>query len=126
MNGIKFIKETVSCQNDSAFVIHLSNRIKSKDELLHELSKKLRFPDYFGKNWDALYDCLTDLTWLEQKEIMIVHHKIPMLNENEIKIYLTILVDAINLWKKNEEHELEIFFPSSAEAVLKLYIEGMI
>lgn len=28
----------------------------------HEyLKEKLRFPDYYGKNLDALYDCLTDI-----------------------------------------------------------------
>lgn len=30
--------------------------------VLHEiLAEKLRFPDYYGHNLDALYDCLTEL-----------------------------------------------------------------
>ena len=29
----------------------------------HEyIAKKLGFPEYYGKNLDALYDCLTDIT----------------------------------------------------------------
>ena len=31
-------------------------------ETAHEhIAKQLRFPDYYGKNLDALYDCVTDL-----------------------------------------------------------------
>lgn len=32
-----------------------------KQALLQALSTALAFPAYFGFNWDALYDCLTDL-----------------------------------------------------------------
>ena len=26
-----------------------------------ELKRGLNFPDYYGENWDALWDCLTDI-----------------------------------------------------------------
>ena len=35
------------------------NRIKTKDALHAFLAKKLNFPDYYGKNLDALHDCLS-------------------------------------------------------------------
>ena len=28
-------------------------------------SKALSFPDYFGWNWDAFDECITDLSWLD-------------------------------------------------------------
>ncbi|MFG2227180.1 barstar family protein [Streptomyces sp. NPDC048644] len=34
-----------------------------KAEFLDRCARALRFPDWFGGNWDALADCLTDLSW---------------------------------------------------------------
>ena len=41
-----------------------ASRLDSERELLGELARVFRFPDYFGDNWDALDECLTDLEWL--------------------------------------------------------------
>ncbi len=37
---------------------------RSKKDFLDRTAKALDFPDWFGRNWDALKDCLTDLEWL--------------------------------------------------------------
>ncbi len=40
--------------------IELDGKLIKKDG--HDyLKKSLNFPDYYGKNLDALYDCLTDI-----------------------------------------------------------------
>jgi Barstar (barnase inhibitor) len=36
----------------------------TKAELLADLAAALRFPDWVGRNWDALSDALRDLSWL--------------------------------------------------------------
>jgi len=40
------------------------NRCKTMDDLFEEFATVLKFPNYFGQNLDALFDCLTDLEWL--------------------------------------------------------------
>ena len=35
---------------------------ETKDEVHDLLKREMAFPDYYGKNLDALYDCLTDLS----------------------------------------------------------------
>lgn len=37
--------------------------VRDKPEFLARCAGALRFPDWFGHNWDALADCLTDLSW---------------------------------------------------------------
>lgn len=34
-------------------------RIKTTDDFHLEIKEKLEFPDYYGENLDALWDCLT-------------------------------------------------------------------
>ena len=34
---------------------------RDKNAFLGAIAKALHFPDYFGHNWDAFYDCLLDL-----------------------------------------------------------------
>lgn len=36
--------------------------ITTKEELLDCLAQTFGFPEYFGRNWDALTDCLSDLS----------------------------------------------------------------
>lgn len=40
-------------------------RVRGKRGLLAAFARGLRFPGGFGGNWDALADCLQDLSWLE-------------------------------------------------------------
>src|SRR3546814_20135940 len=38
---------------------------RDKDDVLDRFAAALQFPDWFGRNWDALADCLGDLSlWL--------------------------------------------------------------
>ena len=37
--------------------------VADKAALLARLAESLTFPEWFGGNWDALEDCLTDLSW---------------------------------------------------------------
>lgn len=81
------------------------------DELFDELERKLEFP-YFGRNWDALNDLLLDLFWIKEKHIIIAHPVYPHLNKECWNIYLEILEECIDLYKRYDNGQrLYIVFP---------------
>ncbi|MBB5957776.1 RNAse (barnase) inhibitor barstar [Saccharothrix tamanrassetensis] len=45
---------------------------RSKSAALAAIGTAMEFPDYYGQNLDALYDCLTDLSWLPPGEHVLV------------------------------------------------------
>jgi len=47
-------------------------RLTSKAGLLGRAARALKFPEWFDKNWDALNDCLTDLSWLDGSGWVII------------------------------------------------------
>ena len=69
--------------------------------LLTEHARALDFPDYFGHNWDALEECLTDLEWLPAKGyILLITDAGCVLpdDEEEYETFLEILRDAGEAW----------------------------
>lgn len=46
--------------------------IRSKGEFYAAVAAALSFPDWFGRNLDALHDCLRDLSWLPPGEHVLV------------------------------------------------------
>lgn len=48
--------------------------VADKATLLQRFAAALAFPDWFGGNWDALEDCLTDLSWHEAPGYVLLLH----------------------------------------------------
>ena len=49
--------------------------IRTKADLMAAIAEAMNFPEYFGKNWDALDECLRDLNWISAKGyVLIIHH----------------------------------------------------
>lgn len=43
-----------------------------RGELLTAIGRVLRFPGYYGRNLDALEECLGDLSWLPEGQVVLV------------------------------------------------------
>ncbi len=47
-------------------------RMRTTERVFDELSAALQFPFYFGYNWDALSECLADLSWMLADSFLVV------------------------------------------------------
>jgi len=47
-------------------------KVGSKADILTEIAGALKYPSYFGMNWDALSDALTDLSWNRARGYVIM------------------------------------------------------
>jgi RNAse (barnase) inhibitor barstar len=121
------------------FVLRIPVGIRSKPDLLLACDSAGRFPDYFGRNWDALLDCLRDFSWIADRRIVIVHEDLPLRDSpEECRTYLEILHQAATDWSEPRagpflrpladwpyvEHELLAAFPTSVEVDISRLLAG--
>jgi hypothetical protein len=69
---------------------------QSKQEVLDIIAQDFLFPDHFGKNLDALYDCITDL----------VHKSGP---QPGFVVVLELLPDGVRMDRESREQLLDAF-----------------
>ena len=100
--------------------------LETKEELLDALYVSLSFPDYFGGNWNALDECIRDLSWLRPLQVVVFHEDLPMETDRvSLKMYVSILRDAVAFWRASPEHALVVVFPKDAEStVLELLADA--
>jgi RNAse (barnase) inhibitor barstar len=110
-----FTDEDVVAAADTC-VARLPENLANKEELLQALYEQLQFPGYFGFNWDALSDCLRDFHWLASRTVVLMHADLPRLTPHDCRTYLAILAEAVDSWKREEEHEFRVVFPTVARA----------
>ena len=64
VRGHRSATEVLDDARDRGMEPHFARPAGSKSELLDAVADALGFPAWTGRNWDALADSLTDLSWL--------------------------------------------------------------
>jgi RNAse (barnase) inhibitor barstar len=72
--------------------------VASKRALMHKIAATLGFPDSFGQNWDALEDCLTDLSWCDAQGHVLVFQGFQFLPQAELGMLIDTLISAAEFW----------------------------
>lgn len=73
--------------------------LTDKDGLLAALGWALEFPDYYGANWDALEECLTDMSWRPGAICLHIDHADALMPEL-LDTLVAVFADAADAWKK--------------------------
>lgn len=63
------------------------SELVNKRMMLCAIAAQLSFPEWAGRNLDALYDCLIDLSWLPSGEHVLIWSGYQVLAEHDPKAY---------------------------------------
>jgi hypothetical protein len=67
-----------------------------KAALLNNFAAALGFPDWFGHNWDALEDCITDLSWRDAPGyVLLIERPRP---GDDLGVLVDILRSSAEFW----------------------------
>ncbi len=72
-----------------------------KRALLAQLAEAASFPDYFGHNWDAAAECLSDLNWLPGSGYLFVvrcAEQFRLRHHDLDAVLVDVLLEAIDYW----------------------------
>jgi hypothetical protein len=70
-----------------------------KDALLARLAEALGFPAWFGGNWDALEDCLADLSWRPGEGHVLLLERHGELSLDDLGVLIDILSASAEYWR---------------------------
>ncbi|WP_179404810.1 barstar family protein [Burkholderia guangdongensis] len=89
------------------FLYAFCGAAQSKQEVLETISTSFLFPKHFGKNYDALYDCLTDLVHKagEQPGFVIVLEALPIVQKFDKEgreTLLDVFREAAEFWAERK------------------------
>jgi RNAse (barnase) inhibitor barstar len=79
---------------------------RDKNAFLNAVAKALVFPDYFGQNWDAFYDCLVDLEHDKGEGLLVVLRDasgFARAEPDEFAAAVDALQDAADFWEDEQK-----------------------
>ena len=74
-----------------------------KADFIAHVAKGLKFPDWFGANWDAFADCLTDLDWLPAKGYVVILEKSKHFcagHRHEFEEAMEVMAETSAFWRE--------------------------
>jgi barstar (barnase inhibitor) len=72
--------------------------VADKAALLRKIAATLGFPDWFGHNWDALEDCLIDLSWRQAQGHVLVFEGFQFLPADDLGVLIDVVISAAEFW----------------------------
>ena len=110
--------------HDAELVFHLVNLDDGEaiGDAFEAIAAGMKFPEFFGHNFDALYDCLTDLTWQESAPTVIVLTGCDALYASAPEAWETLInvfVAAAEYWR-DEDVPFWVFIDMRADGLAYL------
>ena len=99
-------------------------RIDASEDVLQRRGDALQFPDWFGGNWDALEDCLGDLSWRRHRAgHVLLFEGYP--RGDDLGVLLDVLHATAQYWSERGRAFFAVFLdPGRSLALPDLYREA--
>lgn len=95
-------------------------RVDDKETLLKHIAAALDFPGWFGANWDALEDCLSDLSWREAPGHVLLFDQARA--GDDLGVLIDVLRSSAEYWAGRGRPFFAVFIdPAGALALPDLY-----
>lgn len=97
---IETVAEVLAQQGIQVFYID-GQEIYNKETFLKKTAEAMKFPAYFGFNWDAFEECITDLTWCPAKKYVLMYERPDVFahaDPSQWQIAIEILHSAEEYW----------------------------
>lgn len=97
--------------------------IQKKEDLLDHIAQALSFPEWFGRNWDALEDCLTDLSWRQADgHVFVFDNATP---GDDLGVLIDVLASSAEFWAARDRSFFGVFIdPDRGLALADLFREA--
>jgi len=108
LNGVyRAPDQTMATQARSSglrFTVVSLRGIDGKKGVLGAFARALDFPSGFGANWDALADCLQDLSWLPGGHLLLLQAGADFAETafDECEMLLDILASSADFWRQRD------------------------
>ena len=98
--------------------------VTHKVALLRRIAAGLEFPAWFGENWDALEDCLTDLSWRAGDGHVLLVEGFQSLPADDLGVLIDVMSAAAEFWAGRGKPFFAVFVdPARTLALASLYQE---
>jgi RNAse (barnase) inhibitor barstar len=97
--------------------------MQKKEDLLDRIAQALSFPEWFGRNWDALEDCLTDLSWCPAQGHVFVFDSVTP--DEDVGVLIDVLASSAEFWAARHRSFFGVFVdPDCTLALADLFRES--
>jgi len=87
-------------------------------DALAAVAKALRFPDWFGGNWDALEDCLGDLSWRPGEGHVLVIRNWQAVAGDDFGVLVDVLRSSAEYWSGRGKPFFAVLLDPQAQLTL--------
>ena len=99
-------------------------KLELSKDVFKSISQALGFPKWFGENWDALEDCLSDLSWRQAGGYVLLFRNFEALDQDQLGILIDVLASSAEFWAGRGKAFFAVFIDPARKLSLPELFRG--